>query len=71
MNDLPDWIKQMKEENEEIMNNHNNKVNQLMDELNEMGRRISMMVSEEKQMKKNMEEPVNKAIREWAMEKKK
>ena len=33
MNDLPDWINQMKEENEEIIKHHNDKVN-----LSEMGR---------------------------------
>lgn len=78
LDDLPTWITDMKEENEEIMNHHSDKVNQmmgemnqLMDDINEMGRRISMMVNQGKQMKKKMEEQVNKAIREWVVEKKK
>lgn len=78
LDDLPTWITDMKEENEEIMNHHSDKVNQmmgemnqLMDDINEMGRRISMMVNQGKQMKKKMEEQVNKAIQEWVVEKKK
>ena len=78
LDDLPTWITDMKEENEEIMNHHSDKVNQmmgemnqLMDDINEMGRRISMMVNQGKEMKKKMEEQVNKAIREWVVEKKK
>lgn len=64
MNDLPDWIHQMKNGDEEKMKQHSMKVKKLMVEVNRM-------INEEKKMKKFMEDKLNEAIREWTVGKKK
>ena len=58
-------------EDEEKMEQHNMKVNELMVEVNQIRQRISTMVNEGKKMQKCMEEKLNKAIEQWAKQKRK
>lgn len=69
--DLPDWIINMKEEDEEKMKLHNEKVDELMNEVNGMVERVTEMINEGKRMQKVMQNRLEKAIRRWAFEKKK
>lgn len=76
--DLPDWIIEMKQKDEDKMKLHNEKVDELMNEVNRMTRevngmvgRISDMINDGKKMKNNMQKRLDNAIRRWLLEKKK
>ena len=69
--DLPDWIIEMKQKDEEKMKLHNEKVDELMNEVNGMIRRISDMINDGEKMKNNMQTRLDNAIRRWLLEKKK